>query len=77
MTKVSVIIPTYNREKYVVKAIDSVLAQTYRDYEIILIDDGSNDKTRQVLETYQGKIRYIYQENSGVSAARNAGIRIA
>ncbi len=72
---VSVIIPTYNRAEYVTQAIDSVLAQTYTDYEIIVVDDGSTDNTREVLEPYMDKITYKYQENSGVSAARNIGIR--
>ncbi len=75
MPEVSVIIPTYNRAKFVTKAIDSVLAQTYKDYEIIVIDDGSTDNTQEVLEPYMDKITYMYQENAGVSAARNAGIR--
>lgn len=74
---VSVIIPTYNRAKFVTKAIDSVLAQTYSDYEIIVVDDGSTDNTREVLGPYMDKIIYIYQENAGVSAARNTGIRVA
>lgn len=77
MPKVSVIIPTYNRAEYVTQAIDSVLAQTYTDYEIIVVDDGSTDKTREVLEPYMDKITYIYQENTGVSAARNRGIKAA
>jgi glycosyltransferase involved in cell wall biosynthesis len=75
--KVSVIIPTYNRAKLITKTIDSVLAQTYTDYEIIVIDDGSTDDTLQVLQSYKDKIRYIYQENAGVSAARNCGIEAA
>jgi len=75
--KVSVIIPTYNRAKFVTKAIDSVLAQTYKDYEIIVIDDGSTDNTQEVLQPYMDKITYKYQENAGVSAARNTGIRVA
>jgi glycosyltransferase involved in cell wall biosynthesis len=74
MPEVSVIIPTYNRAKYVTKAIDSVLAQTYRDYEIIVVDDGSTDNTSEVLNPYMDRIHYIYQENAGVSAARNRGI---
>lgn len=74
---ISVIIPTYNRAKYVTKVIDSVLSQTYTDYEIIVVDDGSTDNTREVLGSYMDKITYKYQENAGVSAARNTGIRIA
>ncbi len=75
MSEVSVIIPTYNRAEYVTKAIDSVLAQTYTDYEIIVIDDGSTDNTKEVLLPYMDRIRYIYQENAGASAARNRGIK--
>lgn len=74
---VSIIIPTFNREKYVAKAIDSVFTQIYRDYEIIVVDDGSNDNTRNSLKKYRDRIKYIYQENMGVSAARNAGINMA
>lgn len=74
---VSVIIPTYNRAKYVTKAIDSILAQTYKDYEIIVVDDGSTDHTPEVLKKYGDKIRVIRQENSGPSAARNYGIKMA
>lgn len=77
MSHVSVIIPTYNRAKLVTGAIDSVLAQTYADYEIIVVDDGSSDNTQDMLKPYRDKIHYIYQENAGVSAARNAGIRLA
>lgn len=74
---ISVIIPTYNRANYLSEAIDSVLAQTYKNYEIIVVDDGSTDNTRKVLEKYSNKIRYIYQENKGPSAARNNGIKNA
>ncbi len=73
--KVSVIIPTYNRAKFIGRALDSVLGQTFTDYEVIVVDDGSTDGTREVLEAaYDGKIKYIYQKNGGVSAARNRGI---
>ena len=72
---VSVVIPTYNRAQLVTEAIDSVLMQTYKDYEIIVVDDGSTDDTEQVLVPYRDRIRYIYQENQGGAAARNAGIR--
>jgi len=75
MPKISVIIPTYNYGKYIEKAIDSVLTQTYRDFEIIVVDDGSTDNTREIIETkYKDKVRYFYQENKGAPAARNKGI---
>ncbi|NET29176.1 glycosyltransferase [Okeania sp. SIO1I7] len=75
--KVSVIIPVYNCELYIEQAIESVLNQTYTNYEIIVIDDGSTDNTRQVLQPYMAKIRYFYQENKGLSATRNRGIKSA
>ncbi len=76
MPKVSVIIPTYNYGKYIEKAIDSVFAQTYRDFEIIVVDDGSTDNTREIIETrYKDKVRYFYQKNKGAPAARNKGIK--
>lgn len=77
MPQISVIIPTYNRERFVTKAIDSVLNQTFTDFEIIVIDDGSTDGTGRMLTAYGKKIRYTYQENSGVSSARNVGIEQA
>ena len=73
----SVIIPTYNRASFVTKAVDSVLRQTFKDYEIIVVDDGSTDTTTQALEQYGRAITVIHQVNNGVSAARNAGIRKA
>jgi glycosyltransferase involved in cell wall biosynthesis len=72
---VSVIIPVYNRSEYVCEAIDSVLAQTYKNYEIVVVDDGSGSNVKQVLEPYFGKIKYFYQENKGLAAARNTGIK--
>lgn len=72
---VSVIIPTYNRTRFISEAVESVLAQTYSDYEILVVDDGSIDNTKDVLLPYQDKVIYIYQKNQGVSAARNTGIR--
>jgi glycosyltransferase involved in cell wall biosynthesis len=76
MARVSVIIPTYNRAHIVREAVDSVLAQTYRDFEIIVVDDASSDATRSALESYQGKIQAIFCEtNGGAGAARNVGIR--
>jgi glycosyltransferase involved in cell wall biosynthesis len=79
MPNVSIVIPTYNRAAYILEAIESILSQTYRDYEIIVVDDGSTDKTREVLEPLveAGEIRYVYQENRSKSAARNHGIRLA
>ncbi|MFH1453394.1 MAG: glycosyltransferase [Armatimonadota bacterium] len=77
MPKVSVIIPVYNAEKYIKRTIQSVLDQTYTDYEIIVVDDGSTDYSKEVLSSYGDKVRYFYQKNSGVSAARNRAIREA
>ena len=73
-TQVSVIIPTYNRGWTIGEAVDSVLAQDYRDFELIVVDDGSTDNTPQVLDAYRGAIKVFRQENKGVSAARNRGI---
>ncbi len=73
----SVIIPTYNRANFVTKAVNSVLRQSLKDYEIIVVDDGSTDTTTQALEQYGRTITVVYQANSGVSIARNAGIRMA
>ena len=75
--KVSVIIPTYNCAQYLTAAVKSVLEQTYTNYEIILVDDGSTDNTRQVLEPYWDKVNYVYQDNQGVAAARNRGLELA
>ncbi len=72
---VSVIIPTYNRGWIVREAIDSVLGQTYEDFELVVVDDGSEDDTPTILSEYGDKIRVIRQSNRGVSAARNLGIR--
>lgn len=74
---VSVVIPTWNRAREVPEAIASVLAQSYRPIEVIVVDDGSTDETPAVLDSYGGAIRVIRQENAGVSAARNTGIRAA
>lgn len=71
---VSVVIPTRNREQMVAQAVESILTQDFKDYELIVVDDGSTDNTADVLQRYEGSIRLIRQSNRGVSAARNAGI---
>ena len=71
---VSVVIPTYNRSAFVARAVDSVLNQGFTDSEIIVVDDGSSDDTKERLSRFGDRIQYIYQDNSGVSAARNTGI---
>ena len=76
--RVSVIIPTYNRAHYLGAAIDSVLGQTSTDIEVIVVDDGSTDQTRAVLEQYGSRVRPLYQEHCGViGAVRNHGLRAA
>ena len=72
---ISVIIPTYNRYTFLEKAIPSVLKQSFRDFELIVVDDGSDDGTEELIHSFRNKrIRFFYQENRGVSAARNKGI---
>ncbi|MBI5761260.1 MAG: glycosyltransferase [Planctomycetales bacterium] len=77
MPTVSVIIPTFNRAVLVTRAVESVLGQTLPADEVIVIDDGSTDDTRDVLTRFGNRIRYVFQENQGVSAARNRGIEAA
>ena len=74
---VSVIIPTYNRGWILKEAIDSVLAQDYKDFELIVVDDGSSDNTREILDSYGRDLIVLRQANKGVSAARNRGIAAA
>lgn len=74
---VSVVIPTYNRADTVPRAVQSVLAQTWPAKEIVVVDDGSSDNTREVLSGQGPQVKYVYQDNQGVSAARNTGIRAA
>ena len=74
MKKVSIIVPVYNEEATIVRCIDSLLAQTYSLLEILVIDDGSCDKTRILLEQYGGQIVLLFQQHRGVASARNAGL---
>lgn len=78
--KLSVIVPIYNCEPFLPACLDSILAQTYTDLEIILVDDGSPDQSPQICNEYEKadrRIKVIHQDNQGVSAARNAGLRLA
>ncbi len=76
MPRVSVLIPTYNCAQFIGEAIESVLAQSFTDYEIVVVDDGSTDNTEQVVSNYQ-KVRYIKLTHAGVSVTRNAAIEAA
>ena len=74
----SIIIPTLNRKSFLKKAVDSVLAQTYTNFELIIIDDGSTDETDKLISSYNDtRIAYMHQENKGVSNARNKGLKLA
>lgn len=77
MPLVSVIIPVYNGEKYIEEAMNSVYAQTFRDFELIVINDGSTDCIEGRLEKYRNRMIYLAQENRGISAARNHGLQVA
>jgi glycosyltransferase involved in cell wall biosynthesis len=74
---ISVIIPTYNSGVFIGEAIQSVLRQTCTDYDIIVIDDGSTDNTRGIIENNFPQVRYFYIQNQGAASARNYGIRRA
>jgi glycosyltransferase involved in cell wall biosynthesis len=75
--KISVIIPVYNCERYLAESIESVKSQTYSPYEIIVIDDGSTDKSAQVAESFGSSIKYHFQSHAGIGSARNNGIRLS
>jgi glycosyltransferase involved in cell wall biosynthesis len=76
MPQVTVILPSWNRAAWLKKSIDSVLEQTFRDFELIVVDDASTDSTQEILTSYSGKIRSItFEKNLGVSAARNAAVK--
>src|SRR5690242_9974943 len=74
---VSVIIPSYNCELYIAETLESILDQTFKDTEIIVVDDGSTDKTQQIVTSYGMPVRLVTQTNAGVCAARNRGIQEA
>src|SRR5689334_15888034 len=75
--RISVVIPSYNRAASVGRAIESVLAQTYPASEIILVDDGSTDRTSEVCSEFGSRVKYVWQQNAGASAARNQGVHCA
>jgi glycosyltransferase involved in cell wall biosynthesis len=75
--KVSICIPTYNRKDYLKETLDSVFTQTYRDYEVVIVDDGSTDGTEEMIKTAGYKVRYYWQKNAGDAAARNRLIELA
>jgi glycosyltransferase involved in cell wall biosynthesis len=74
---ISVLIPAYNAEDFIGEAIESVLRQTFKDIEVIVIDDGSSDQTRRIVESFSTKVRYYFQENSGAAAARNHCVKLS
>ena len=80
MPKISVIVPVYKVEKYLRRCIDSILNQTFNDFDLILVDDGSPDSCGDICEKYEktdNRITVIHRENGGLSAARNSGIKWA
>lgn len=74
MPKVSVVIPTYNRGEYISETLKSVLSQTYTDFEVVVVDDGSTDDTKRILQPFESKIKLVEQPNSERAVARNNGI---
>lgn len=80
MIKISIIVPIYNKEKYLIKCIDSIINQTFSDFELILIDDGSSDWSPRICDQYSKidkRITIIHKENGGISDARNVGLKLA
>lgn len=74
----SIIVPTYNRDTLLKRAIDSILAQTFKEFELIIVDDGSTDNTKELIKHYEdNRIVYIYQENGGINSARNKALKNA
>lgn len=80
LPEVSIIVPVYNVEKYLIRCIDSILTQTFTNFELILVDDGSTDKSGVICDSYEKKdkrIKVIHKKNQGVSEARNTGLILA
>jgi len=80
MAFISIIIPVYNVDRYLKQCVDSILNQTYRDFEMILVDDGSSDNSSEICDTYKiidSRVKVIHKENEGVSVARNIGLKSA
>jgi glycosyltransferase involved in cell wall biosynthesis len=73
---ISVVIPCFNQGSFLAEAVDSVLAQSHDDFEIVVVDDGSEDDTPERVKTLPGHVRYLRQENAGPAAARNHGLRV-
>jgi glycosyltransferase involved in cell wall biosynthesis len=78
MPKVTVVIPTYNSAHFLDEAIQSVLAQTFTDFEVVVVDDGSTDNTKVVVDSFKDpRIKYVYQQNQGPPGARNKGVELS
>jgi len=78
MPKISVVIPVYNKAKYIQATVNSVLQQTFKDFELIIIDDGSTDNSAEIINSFDdNRIKFITQKNNGVANARNKGVQIA
>ena len=78
MTKLTVLMPVYNVASYIKEAVDSVLNQSFHDYELLIINDGATDGTKKIIESYNdSRIRLICQENKGVAEALNTGLQFA
>jgi glycosyltransferase involved in cell wall biosynthesis len=74
---ISCVVPLFNAERYIREALNSILAQTYRPIEIVVVDDGSTDRSAQIVVSYGDRVRYLFQHNAGPAAARNRGLSAA